>query len=202
MLTEPVVLIPPAPCAKRTAQPPAALRASGFSLLELLVVVALIGVLIGVIMVTAFGGDRKQIIKTDAQRLALAIELARGEALSSNESWGLFVEEMSYVFAKFDEIELRWIEIEDGPFGSETIKAEAQFELHTEALNGGMLELGGDDAVLPDIVIYASGEQTPFEIELLPAWDDGVPWIVRSDGVQRTRALQFEDELADLEAEF
>lgn len=199
MRSGPVVGVVPAQCRGQSVRHKAA-RTSGFSLLELLVVVALIGVIVGVIVVTAFGGDRKQIIKTDAQRLALAIELARGEALSSNESWGLYVEEISYVFAKFDEIERQWLEIESGPFGPQTIKAEAQFALHTESLNGGTIDLGADDAVLPDIVIYASGEQTPFEIELVPAWD-GVPWIVRSDGIQRTRALQFEDEFADLDAE-
>ena len=75
----------------------------GFSLLELLLVVVIISVLMGTVVLSFFGSDREQRLKTAAQRMATAIELARQESLTRNETWGIYVDVDSYAFAIYDE---------------------------------------------------------------------------------------------------
>ena len=56
------------------------------------------------------------------------------------------------------------------------------------AADSGVVDLSSSGSLLraPHIVIYASGEQTPFEAHWIPDW--GVTgWTVFSDGIQRTR---------------
>ena len=40
---------------------------------------------------------------------------------------------------------------------------------------------------VPNIVLFSSGEQTPFDIDITPQWKSD-PWRVSSDGVSRTTA--------------
>ena len=165
----------------------------GFSLLELLVVVALIGVLVGTVVVTAFGVDRKSVLRADAKRLALAVELARSESLTRNEPWGIYFDESSYRFARYDETVPEWTTIEVGTFAPSDLESGATIDWSAETIEGFDAEpVENDD--YPDIVIYPSGEQTPFELALVPE-GEGEPWLVSSDGLARTRASQYGDEV-------
>jgi general secretion pathway protein H len=58
-------------------------RASGFTLLELLVVMVIAGIMLGAVALNAMPGDRKQ-MQNDAQRIALLLQLARDEAIVRN----------------------------------------------------------------------------------------------------------------------
>ena len=72
--------------------PLAALRAScrtsvhsvaGFTLLELLVVLVIVGIMLGAVGLNAMPSDR-QIVQNEAQRIALLLQLARDEAIVRN----------------------------------------------------------------------------------------------------------------------
>lgn len=57
--------------------------ATGFSLLELLVVMVVMGVMLGMVSMNAIP-DKKQALLGDAQRIALLLQLAREEAIVRN----------------------------------------------------------------------------------------------------------------------
>ncbi len=40
-----------------------------------------------------------------------------------------------------------------------------------------------------NIIMFSSGEQTPFEIEITPQWKS-IPWRVKSDGLRRRDAAR------------
>lgn len=156
-------------------------RARGFTLIEMLVVVVVVGVLAGMVVVGFVGADKEQELKTEARRIALLIELARDEALQRNEEWGVYVEPERYGFAIYDDVRGRWTEHEGGRF------RERQIDNMTLQIKADKLVIPGQVAgqSIPQIIIFSSGEQTPFEIVLDPAWETRA-WLIESDGVSRT----------------
>jgi general secretion pathway protein H len=57
--------------------------AAGFTLLELLVVLVIVGIMLGAVGLNAMPSD-KQILQNEAQRIALLLQLARDEAIVRN----------------------------------------------------------------------------------------------------------------------
>ena len=191
-------------------------RAVGFTLLEVLLVVTIIGILASVVMLSATDIGRQRAIRAEAERLALAVELARDEARLRNAVWGLAVDGGAYRFRTYDQARDEWHDVERREFGADATEEDIEFvvgpafestdghraELAWNEGGGGrqpdMMGVGTDDeARSPDVVIYPGGEVTPFRItvsggEAYPAW------VAHSDGIQRTRAIA-ETEVAEVD---
>jgi general secretion pathway protein H len=153
----------------------------GFTLVETLVVVVIMAVLAGTVVLGFVGADREKKLRTEAERLRAVIELARVESLQRNEEWGLVVARDGYEFKVYVPEKSAWRTVEDRPFQARKLEA-ATLVAKVEAI-----ELKDERARkgVPAIVILSSGEQTPFEIQLVPLWQSE-PWIVESDGLSRT----------------
>lgn len=173
----------------------------GFSLLELLVVVTIVAILAAVVVLGFVGSDKAQELRTEAERLAQLIELARDEAILRNQELGLVVEDGSYRFTLYDDAEQQWQALESAPFrpralelidivvNVERVQSRPSEEGQPERETGRAGSRFGSRQNVPQIIFYSSGEQTPFEIALEPpeAWGAGT-WLVRSDGLARTSA--------------
>jgi general secretion pathway protein H len=159
------------------------LPARGFTLIEMLVVTMIIGVLAGTIVLGFVGADRDQKLRTEAERLALLIEMARAEAIQRNEEWGVSVAPAKYSFLVFDPRRVRWVEQTDQPFQPRSID-DMTLSVHVDELT-----IPGTTAAKspPSIILFSSGEQTPFEIDIKPVWESK-PWRISSDGLSRTSA--------------
>lgn len=70
---------------------------SGFTLLELLVVMAIVGATLGMVAFNAMPDGRK-ILQDDAQRIALLLQLARDEAIVRNRPVAMEFEAEKYRF--------------------------------------------------------------------------------------------------------
>jgi general secretion pathway protein H len=158
-------------------------RHDGFTLIEMLVVIVIIGILAGTIMLGFSGRDREQNLRTEAERLAILIEMARSEAVQRNEEWGLAFGESTYRFLVFDPKRAAWIEQKGQTFHPRTV-AEMAFTVRVDALAIPGAKTAKD---APAIIMFSSGEQTPFEVEITPTWQSE-PWLVASDGLARTSA--------------
>ena len=162
----------------------------GFTLIELVVVLGIVGVLAGVVVLNFVGADRERNLQTEAVRLASLVELARSQATMRNARMGLFVHPTEYAFATFDPETGDWVRPEEGPFRLRTAPEGVSFSAATESLELPADPVRrGERRKLPDILIFASGEQTPFTVEVVPAWGS-TPWRVHSDGIQRTAATR------------
>ena len=153
----------------------------GFTLIEMLVVVVIIGILASTVVLGFMGSDREQNLRTEAERLATLIEMARSEAVQRNEEWGIAIGAAGYQFLVFDAVQRRWVEQKSGPF-----RARKTTDM-TLSVQVDALTLPGTNAKesAPNIIMFSSGEQTPFQIEITPQWKSD-PWSVRSDGLSRT----------------
>lgn len=73
----------------------------GFTLIELMVVVTIIGIMSGLIVMNVVTSDPQKDLYREAQRLAAVIEMAQDEALFGRQDIGIVVTEDGYSFARY-----------------------------------------------------------------------------------------------------
>lgn len=162
----------------------------GFTLIELLVVVAVIGVVVsvGLLSLGVLGDDR--LLRREAVRFASLLEVAQDEAVLQGREFGIEIMRDSYRFLEYDGYRLAWAEISaDDVFRTRRLPADAEFDLFLEnkrvSLEANAAELRSPDKdenpdrrerrerrdrrneYSPHILIYSSGESTPFELRLV-----------------------------------
>ncbi len=174
-------------------------KTRGFTLIELLVVMVIVATLAGTVAVNLAGRDRERNLRTEAQRLALLIELARDEAQLQNQELGLRIDGSRYHFLRYDDREDAWEELDYAPFTPREIEP---FDLSVlveqpAALRDRQNQERDQDETspfargngMPQIFMFSSGEQTAFDISVMAPDGWGLTaWAVSSDGLSRTRA--------------
>ena len=158
----------------------------GFTLIEVLVVVVIIAVLMGVIVAGFVGADKEQSFRGFAERMALRVEMARDRAIQTNHEWGVFVEPESIRFAEFDPVTGEWLDRVERPFKIEQTDDDFRYTVKVESYPGQDALATSNDDDLPSIVLFSSGEVTPFTLSIEPyAWQTNA-WVLSSDGFSRT----------------
>lgn len=165
----------------------------GFTLIEILVVVLVVSILMGVVASSFSGSDREQTLRGYSERLALRIEFARDKALQSNREWGVFIDEEGVRFAEFDEINALWSMRGDKPFNADPYDRQVELSVSVEDLPGTLQAPEDPDEDIPNIVLFSSGETTPFEITIAPVDWETRTWLLTSDGFTRTAATRGDD---------
>lgn len=130
---------------------------SGFTLLEVLVVVTIVAVLAGVIVPT-LGGSRGRDLTDTAHRMTLLINHARQEAALSSQVWRLVLEPGAGRF--------RFHQRTGGDF--EPVRRDPLGGKHrTPGIEWGRLTVSGQGAAgSAEVYLYPTGEQDPFRLTL------------------------------------
>jgi len=156
---------------------PAPALEAGFSLLELLVVVLIIGLLIRAVTLSwsVLGNDRE--IEQETARLRGVIDLLHEEALMQSRDYGVMFTATGYRFYIFDYRELKWLEApNDRLLQPHTLFPQLSMAL---VLDGREVPLVPDfdsqdiENAEPQVMLLSSGEVTPFTVEMTRAGIDG-----------------------------
>lgn len=136
-------------------------KAKGFTLIELVVVVAIVAVLAvaATLSVNAVGGAR--VVEREARRFEALVSLACERAQVTGRDVGVHLGARSYAFSTF--LPAGWRVESAGDL--RTRELPRGFSL-TARRDGIVLELVSELPDAPQLVCYASGELTPFALEI------------------------------------
>lgn len=143
---------------------------AGFTLLELLVVVTIVGIFVGaaVLSIGIAGDDRAA--EREAFRLTTLLGLVREEALMQNRDYGLQFSESGYRFYLYDYLQLAWLEPEaDELLSTYGLAGELRLTLNIEDRQVELdsnIDSADVDTPQPQVLILSTGEVTPFEATL------------------------------------
>jgi general secretion pathway protein H len=146
---------------------------AGFTLIEMLVVVFIIGVLAaGVLLSINIGGTDHE-LDTETERVVALMNYARDEAELQTRELGLICTARGYEFLAFDPRTQLWASIdEDDALRARTLPAGLTLSLKVEARPIIFTPPTVADPKKPHIMIFSNGDLSSFELTLAR---DGAP---------------------------
>lgn len=163
-------------------------RQSGFTMIEILVVLVLVGLLASLAIVNLGGGREQREMTSKIRELYVLMQTASEQAILNNEELGLVIDEEGYRFVVFDELEREWASESARLFQGRGFPEWMIVTLFTEGdiprlASGEDDEEDEENQLRPDIVFYSSGETTPFELEFLATMSPDQIYRLESDGL-------------------
>lgn len=131
---------------------------AGFTLLEVLVVVLIIGIVL-TFAVLAIGGDRRaEELERESRQFAELLRLGGEQAVLRGEEWAVQIEPEKYRFLVYDKDAWQVLE-DDELFRPRELAGDTRLEL---VIEGRAVELETREEPKPTLIIMSSGEVSPF----------------------------------------
>ena len=146
---------------------PAPVRSAGFTLLELMVVLVLIGIIFSFAILSLGGDDLAEMMEQETRRLATLLELASDEAVLRGEELAVYFSAEGYEFLVLQDA--GWQPSgEDGLLKAYKLPAGIEIRLEVDGDPPGLTTQDDDseESLTPQVFILSSGEMTPFTAAL------------------------------------
>ncbi len=166
----------------------------GFTLVELLVVLVILGTLIGLaVLSTGIAGPSRE-LRNEAERLSGLIGVLTEEAVLDNREYGLWFDAVSYQVLRYDSVKAKWQVVDRTPHKLPV------WAVLTLELEGAAMKLPSANAEeeqktserSPQVLILSSGELSPFRLLLAERRAQGLRLQLSTDGFRLPKV-----ELAD-----
>jgi general secretion pathway protein H len=172
----------------------------GFSLIELLVVIVILGIMAGMAVLSMGVLRAEDPAETEARRLAALVELLAEEALVQGRDYGIEFFEDGYRFLAWDPDSGLWAAIVDeASLRHRALPGDLRVALAVEGRE--VLVQAGEpraqqqerkDELIPQVAVFSSGELTPFEVFLVTGSVTDA-WVLRGQMSGELELVEPED---------
>ena len=155
----------------------------GFTLVELLIVVLIIGVLLGITLLSPVTGSLHKRLQDQAARLQVRFSQIREKAFLDNAEYGFSINSSgAYQWWVLPLESRKWIMLEDKIFREFQIPIDVTVLLVTDEQGNTISEGVEKKQQKPLVVFYSDKESTPFSLTLIPSQDKSQSVILQTDG--------------------
>ena len=168
-------------------------QASGFTLVEILVVLIIVSVMSGIVVTSWPSSFQNSDFDEESLRLKTVIELIREESLTRASEYGLKTDKDNYSFFVYNEIEQNWTQLNTKPYAEHKLGYGILLKTTIEDNELILTDEEDEESSVPNaprILLLSSGEMTPFEITIALGRDKTRTLV--SDGYSE---LAWQDEL-------
>jgi len=164
-------------------------RQHGFSLLELMVVLMIVGILVTMGVLSLKLGSQQAKVEEEIQRIRGVLEFAQEQAIFKHEELAVRFEEDAYTFARLganEDGKQTWVDIEkDRQF--QTHHLPDGMKLYVQVKDGSLAMTGEKGATSAMVYVLSSGEISPFELRIEAT--DGSQYALSSDFLGRSKSF-------------
>ncbi|PID46077.1 MAG: type II secretion system protein GspH [Proteobacteria bacterium] len=138
-------------------------RQRGFTLFEVIVAIAIMGILMSIVL-PFLPGDKQELLYEELDRFEARVAYAQAHAVLQSQDLGFAVEDREYRFLQ--RTQSGWEPIQDEPLQPQKIPQFLQQKLLIEGVEVVVEEPLDDEPPTPKILFFSSGEVTPFTYRL------------------------------------
>jgi general secretion pathway protein H len=154
---------------------------NGFTLIEILVVLVIIGLMAALAVFTMGGSSQQRELEVEVQDLYLRMQVVSEQAVLNNLEAGLVIDTDNYQFVVFDDETQAWKASPERLFQAHALPPWLSVDA---TVASDAPRLTSDNKTLrPSVVFFSSGENTAFEIELRVKGQALAPHRLYSDGI-------------------
>jgi general secretion pathway protein H len=186
---------------------------AGFTLLEIMVVLTIIGLMLGMATLSGGGNEQKQEAQQQAFRLIAQLNSYRDEAVFQNIDLGLAMDGQSTQLLKYVDVnnirhtegknqeeilqlkDIPWDVYEGSLKNSNELPEQLSMSLTLEDKDIDFTDLIDSKGIRPAILFLSSDEYTPFKMTLRNQYDESFSIIIEGDGFSRFQmeTVQYKD---------
>lgn len=171
-------------------------KAAGFTLIEVILVVLIVGIIISMAGLSIHQGGGDRLVAEEAKRVAALFNLLSQEAIVSGNQFAVRVHQQGYEFWTYREE--GWVLLDqDWMFKPHSWEGAVQVALDVEG-EKIRLPLQGAMEPVPQIYLFSSGEKTAYQ--MLFAFTNASehkkspPWLVEGGYLRNTVVRELSDE--------
>lgn len=153
--------------------------ARGYTLVEVLVVMVIIGVLAGAVGLSGAARGDGYVLREEAERFAAVLRLLADEAVQDNHEYGVRISTQGYEVRAHDTRAGRWRAQPD--WSSRQLPQGIRLTLSVEGTPVALADAGAD-ALPPQIVLSSSAQSTPFSATMTATDRHGLAYRIIADG--------------------